>query len=98
MTDLVPQAAPRHIDICTIRIILSGNGVPHHRSGVVADTWGTDDTLPNAIDAHVIWDKERCYLVYGSFFGGIYIKELNAKTGLALDGNEKNLLKTGQPS
>lgn len=64
---------------------------PFENRGIAADTWGTDDTLPNAIDAHIIWDKEKCYLVYGSFFGGIYIKELDAKTGLPLSGNAKEL-------
>lgn len=64
---------------------------PFENRGVVADTWGTDDTLPNAIDAHIIWAGEQCYLVYGSFFGGIYIKELNAETGLPMDGNAKSL-------
>ena len=64
---------------------------PFENKGVAADTWGTDDSYPNAIDAHVIWKESRCYLVYGSFFGGIYIKELNGDTGLPLDGNAKNL-------
>ncbi len=64
---------------------------PFENRGVVVDTWGKDDTMPNAIDAHVIWEGKRCYLVYGSFFGGIYIKELDVVTGLALDGKEKNL-------
>ena len=64
---------------------------PFENRGIAADTWGTDDTLPNAIDAHIIWDKEKCYLVYGSFFGGIYIKELDAETGLPLSGNAKEL-------
>lgn len=64
---------------------------PFENRGVVADTWGTDDTAPNAIDPHMIWDKGRCYLVYGSFFGGIYIKELEAATGLPADHNPKNL-------
>ena len=64
---------------------------PFENRGVVADTWGTDDTYPNAIDPHIIWDKGRCYLVYGSFFGGIYIKELEADTGLPIDHNPKNL-------
>ena len=64
---------------------------PFENRGVAADTWGTDDTYPNAIDAHIIWDKEQCYLVYGSFFGGIYIKELDPSTGLPLDGNPQNL-------
>lgn len=64
---------------------------PFENRGVVADTWGTDDTYPNAIDPHIIWDNDRCYLVYGSFFGGIYIKELEADTGLPADHNPKNL-------
>lgn len=59
--------------------------------GVVADTWDTNDTLPNAIDPHIIWDHDRCWLVYGSFFGGIYIKELNPETGLPLDGDPRTL-------
>lgn len=34
---------------------------------------------PNAIDAEVFFDKDgRLWMVYGSFFGGIYIKELHA--------------------
>lgn len=64
---------------------------PFENRGVAADTWGTDDTYPNAIDPHIIWDNEKCYLVYGSFFGGIYIKQMDAKTGLPIDGNPKNL-------
>ena len=64
---------------------------PFENRGVAADTWGTDDTYPNAIDPHIIWDKGNCYLVYGSFFGGIYIKAMDAKTGLPQDGNPKSL-------
>ncbi|HIU76352.1 MAG TPA: family 43 glycosylhydrolase [Candidatus Pelethocola excrementipullorum] len=64
---------------------------PFENRGIVMDTWGTDDTLPNAIDAHIIWDGSRCYLVYGSFFGGIYIKELDGSTGMPLDGDSKTL-------
>ena len=64
---------------------------PFENRGIVADTWGTDDTAPNAIDAHIIWDNERCYLVYGSFFGGIYIKELDATSGLSLSNDAKEL-------
>ncbi len=63
---------------------------PFENRGVVADTWGTDDTFPNAIDPHIVRDEKRTWLVYGSFFGGIYIKELDEKTGLAKDGNSKN--------
>ncbi|MCR5826402.1 MAG: arabinan endo-1,5-alpha-L-arabinosidase [Oscillospiraceae bacterium] len=64
---------------------------PFENRGVVADTWGTDNSLPNAIDPHIIWDGERCYLVYGSFFGGIYLKELSGETGLPLDGDPRSL-------
>lgn len=64
---------------------------PFENRGVVADTWGTDDTYPNAIDPHIVWCEDKCYLVYGSFFGGIYIKELNGQTGLPADENPKTL-------
>ena len=64
---------------------------PFENRGTVADTWGTDDTYPNAIDAHVVHEGENSYLIYGSFFGGIFIKELDGKTGLARSGNPKDL-------
>lgn len=64
---------------------------PFENRGVVMDTWGTDDTYPNAIDAHVIWEGEKSYLVYGSFFGGIYIKELDSSSGLSKDNDTKAL-------
>lgn len=63
---------------------------PFENRGVVVDTWGTDDTYPNAIDAHIVWEGERCFLIYGSFFGGIYMKELDAGTGLSLDRDVKS--------
>ncbi len=63
---------------------------PFENRGVVADTWNTPDTEPNAIDPHVAEDGQgRKYLIYGSFFGGIYIKELDPRTGLALDPDTK---------
>lgn len=65
---------------------------PFENRGVVADTWGTTDAEPNAIDAHVVDTGEgRKYLIYGSFFGGIFIKELDPATGLCLNGNAKDL-------
>lgn len=37
---------------------------------------------PNAIDPHVFFDKnERLWMVYGSYSGGIFILEMDAKTG-----------------
>lgn len=64
---------------------------PFENRGIVVDTWGTDDSYPNGIDPHIIWENEKSYLVYGSFFGGIYIKELDSGTGLSMDGNPKTL-------
>ena len=57
---------------------------PFENRGVVADTWGTSDELPNAIDPHVLRSGSDVWLVYGSFFGGIFMKRLDDKTGLAL--------------
>lgn len=63
---------------------------PFENRGIVMDSWFTDNTYPNAIDAHIIKDEEgRYYLVYGSYFGGIFIKELNPETGMPMDGNER---------
>lgn len=65
---------------------------PFENRGVAANTWGTTNLEPNAIDAHIIDDTEgKKYLVYGSFFGGIFIKELDPVTGLPLDGDEYSL-------
>lgn len=56
---------------------------PFENRGVAVDSWGTDDTLPNAIDPHVVHTLEgRDFLVYGSFFGGIYMKELRRSDGM----------------
>ncbi|MCM1103966.1 MAG: arabinan endo-1,5-alpha-L-arabinosidase [Clostridium sp.] len=65
---------------------------PFENRGVVVDTWGTDNSYPNAIDPHVVDDPHGGkYLIYGSFFGGIYIKELARETGLALSGDAHEL-------
>lgn len=48
----------------------------------------TDDSCPmNAIDANIIEDVQtkKQYMVYGSFWGGIYIIELDRKTGLTAE-------------
>ncbi|MGN1187278.1 MAG: arabinan endo-1,5-alpha-L-arabinosidase [Lachnospiraceae bacterium] len=61
---------------------------PFENKGVVMDTWGTDDTYPNAIDPHIInTENGKKYLVYGSYFGGIFLKELSTDTGLPLSGD-----------
>lgn len=64
---------------------------PFENRGVAVDTWGTDNSLPNGIDPHILWEGERCWLVYGSFFGGIYLKALDPKTGLPADGSSRSL-------
>ncbi len=47
---------------------------------------------PNCIDPELFYDKEgRLWMVYGSFFSGIYIRELHAsgeKAGLPIEGDE----------
>ncbi|KAF1296230.1 arabinan endo-1,5-alpha-L-arabinosidase [Enterococcus sp. JM4C] len=47
----------------------------------------------NAIDANICWDRSgKPWMVYGSFFGGIYIAEINEETGkLANPGYGKRL-------
>ncbi len=59
---------------------------PFENRGVVMDTWHTPDTEPNAIDPHVEDTPEgKKYLIYGSFFGGIFIKELDPLTGMPVN-------------
>ena len=65
---------------------------PFENRGVVADSWGTDDSLPNAIDPHVLHTPGgRDYLIYGSFFGGIYMKELYPETGVPVEAHPHSL-------
>lgn len=48
----------------------------------------TSDALPvNAIDANIISDVKtgQIYMVYGSFWGGCHVLELDAETGLAAE-------------
>lgn len=44
-------------------------------------------TMPNAIDPHVFYDKGgRLWMVYGSYFGGVFILELDESTAKAKAG------------
>ena len=56
-----------------------------HDSLVIKSVQSTSG--PNCIDPNLIIDPktDRLYMVYGSFAGGIYIKELDINTGRALD-------------
>jgi len=58
---------------------------PFENRGVVMDTWDTPNTDPNAIDAHVEDTADgRKFFIYGSYFGGIFCKELNPETGMPI--------------
>jgi arabinan endo-1,5-alpha-L-arabinosidase len=49
--------------------------------------WALRFSAPNAIDPNVAWDRHgRPFLIYGSFFGGIYIAPLNDEGFLAVSG------------
>ncbi|WP_117168285.1 arabinan endo-1,5-alpha-L-arabinosidase [Paraliobacillus sediminis] len=44
-----------------------------------------DEEGPNAIDANICFDKdEEPWMVYGSFFGGLYVNKINQETGKLL--------------
>lgn len=61
--------------------------------GEIMKTAEGDDLEVNAIDPNVLFDKEgRLWMVYGSFFGGIYILELNRQTGKPLADGTGTLL------
>lgn len=62
------------------------------RSGMGADEKDEDGDLyqattdPNVVDPNVFYDAEgRLWMVYGSYSGGIFIKELDTRTGLPLE-------------
>ncbi|WP_198510262.1 arabinan endo-1,5-alpha-L-arabinosidase [Bacillus solitudinis] len=47
------------------------------------------ENKPNAIDPNLILDKKGTpFMIYGSFFGGIYAIELDKKTGKPIESNE----------
>ncbi|MDE7373049.1 MAG: family 43 glycosylhydrolase, partial [Clostridia bacterium] len=50
---------------------------PYSNNVVLLDSINGSGTAPNCIDPELFYDKEGgLWMVYGSFFGGIYIKEL----------------------
>ncbi|WNS46961.1 arabinan endo-1,5-alpha-L-arabinosidase [Paenibacillus sp. MMS20-IR301] len=64
---------------------------PWTDEGVVIRT--RDEDPLNAIDANVLKDAEgRMWMVYGSFFGGIHITELDPETGKPLEEGFGKLL------
>lgn len=70
------------------------------KSGMKADEKDEDGDLyqaavdPNAVDPAVFYDKDgRMWMVYGSYSGGIFVKELDAETGVPKEeGYGKKLL------
>ncbi len=63
---------------------------PFENRGVVMDTWDTPNTDPNAIDAHVADTADgRKFFIYGSYFGGIFCKELNPENGMPMNPDTK---------
>jgi len=65
---------------------------PFENRGVVVSSWIDDDNPggPNAIDPDIVIAQDgKSYMSYGSFFEGIYLKELG-KDGLALNKNRSS--------
>lgn len=59
--------------------------------GIVVKT--SAESVPNAIDPNIVTDRKgRPWLVYGSFFGGIFITRLNPDTGKLLNPEQQTLL------
>lgn len=51
---------------------------PYSKNVVIVDSMGGSGNDPNCIDPELFYDKDGgLWMVYGSFFGGIYIKELH---------------------
>ncbi|TYQ15924.1 UNVERIFIED_CONTAM: arabinan endo-1,5-alpha-L-arabinosidase [Acetivibrio alkalicellulosi] len=83
----------------TLGIAVSDNiEGPYKDQGIILKSgmWGErsedgriyDATIhPNAIDPHTFFDKEgKLWMVYGSYSGGIFILEMDPKTGRQLPG------------
>lgn len=65
---------------------VSSNNVLGPYSNEEIIVWSTGNNSPNCIDPELFYDKNGgLWLVYGSFFNGIYIKQLDAATGLPLE-------------
>ena len=70
------------------------------KSGMTADQPSEDGDIyqaaeaPNTVDPVVFYDQEgRLWMIYGSYSGGIFVKEMDPQTGLALEpGYGKKLL------
>lgn len=75
--------------VCNSCIFLATSKTPNGPfipKGIVHKTDNTSDT--NSIDANIIEEHEtgRQFMVYGSFWSGVHIIELNRETGYAIEG------------
>lgn len=70
---------------CIFLAVSSSPEGPFEPRGIVIKT--TDEMPCNAIDANIIRDQKtgEMYLVYGSFWGGVYLLKLDKETGLAAE-------------
>ncbi len=65
---------------------------PYSNNVIIINSVGANrNTEPNCIDPELFYDKDgRLWMVYGSFMGGVYIKELNTEgEKVGLPKNEK---------
>lgn len=65
---------------------------PFENRGIVVSSWAQDGapTGPNAIDPEIVTTPEgKTYMTYGSFFGGIFLKELKAD-GMPVNADRKS--------
>lgn len=65
---------------------------PYGNEEIIVRSTGAGGSQPNCIDPELFYDKSgNLYMVYGSFYGGIYLRELNkdgSKAGLPKEGGE----------
>jgi arabinan endo-1,5-alpha-L-arabinosidase len=63
---------------------------PYTFRGIVVESEANAVSFPNAIDPAMIYDENgRLFMSYGSFFGGIFMVELDEATGFIKEGADK---------
>jgi arabinan endo-1,5-alpha-L-arabinosidase len=66
---------------------------PWTDKGAVFKTQEGDEHSVNAIDPDIIFDEQgQAWMVYGSYFGGIFITKVDSKTGKLVDSNDEGTL------
>ena len=70
---------------------------PWEDQGAVFKTYEGDKYTVNAIDPGIVFDKQgKPWMAYGSYFGGIFITELDGQTGMLLNPEEEGTLIAGR--